>query len=285
MESNQIKPDKITKPIQLLAVWMTGLILLVSAFLTAAGTIKEPKWLPGFLAISAVCIIPLFLILVFLLQTKFRPEMQEDTFYSGYLDSITRQKMPNPKSETNQESEYEKLFVLMNTKFTQLSEQTKVNLERINEQISKVDFGTKEIQEAINIIKQTDETLDKAEFGLINGRVNIHLPNFQAVIQKLANLGISIGSSFGENGGKPDKILVTVGKRVNPQTLQYILPNLIDLGFTNINRTDMKEHETSILIGSYSYKSEKFVPINQELIKKIIEVKSLEDLGDQLPQG
>jgi hypothetical protein len=48
MENHNIKPEKITKPIQLLAVWLIGLILMVSALLTAAGTINKPLWLPVF---------------------------------------------------------------------------------------------------------------------------------------------------------------------------------------------------------------------------------------------
>ncbi|OZI08062.1 hypothetical protein BWI93_11255, partial [Siphonobacter sp. BAB-5385] len=89
MTEHKIQPEKITKPIQLLAVWLVGLILLVSALITAAATVKEPYWLPAFYSISAVAIIPLFLGLIFLLQTKFRPQMQEDEYYSKYLNENT----------------------------------------------------------------------------------------------------------------------------------------------------------------------------------------------------
>src|SRR6266404_4995027 len=87
MADPQIQPHRITKPIQLLAVWMTGLVLLVSSFLAAAGLLKEPHWLPPFLAIAAVALVPLFLGLLFLLQTKFRPQLQEDVYYSVWLAS------------------------------------------------------------------------------------------------------------------------------------------------------------------------------------------------------
>src|SRR5262249_44671546 len=75
----------ITKPIQLLAVWMAGLVLLVGSFLTGARLLTKPEWLPAFLAISGVALVPLFLGLLFLLQTKFRPQLQEDAYYSAWL--------------------------------------------------------------------------------------------------------------------------------------------------------------------------------------------------------
>jgi hypothetical protein len=39
--------------------------------------------------IAAIVNVPIFLIAIFVLQTKFRPELQEDAFYSKYLDSKT----------------------------------------------------------------------------------------------------------------------------------------------------------------------------------------------------
>lgn len=41
---------------------------------------------PAVLVIASVVNVPLFLICIFLLQTKFRPQMQEDLYYSKYLE-------------------------------------------------------------------------------------------------------------------------------------------------------------------------------------------------------
>jgi hypothetical protein len=87
MAEPQIQPHRITKPIQLLAVWMAGLIILVGSFLAAAQFLKSPEWLSPFLAVSAVALVPVFLGLLFLLQTKFRPQLQEDAYYSEWLAS------------------------------------------------------------------------------------------------------------------------------------------------------------------------------------------------------
>jgi len=77
---NQINPEKVTKPFQLLATWLLGLISLTGLLIWASMGNYETKWINCFYAISAVAIIPLFL-----LQTVFRPEMQEDKYYNPYL--------------------------------------------------------------------------------------------------------------------------------------------------------------------------------------------------------
>ncbi len=90
MAEPQIQPHRITKPIQLLAVWMAGLVLLVGSFLAGARVLTKPDWVPPFLVIAAVSLVPLFLVLLFLMQTKFRPQLQEDVYYSEWLASQTK---------------------------------------------------------------------------------------------------------------------------------------------------------------------------------------------------
>ncbi len=86
MVEQKIRPEKITKPIQLLAAWLTGLVLVDGSFLTAASYVSEPTWAPGLLVIAAVLNVPIFLVALFLLQTRFRPQMLEDSYYSHYLE-------------------------------------------------------------------------------------------------------------------------------------------------------------------------------------------------------
>lgn len=85
METQKIEAHKITKPIQLMAVWFIALLLIDSAFLTAAANITAPSWLAPTLAISAIVFVPIFLGGVFLMQTVFRKELQDDPFYSEWL--------------------------------------------------------------------------------------------------------------------------------------------------------------------------------------------------------
>src|SRR5690349_20791739 len=70
MAEPRIEPHKITKPIQLLAVWLAALVILVGGFLAAARTVSHPPWLASVFGITAVALVPLFLCFIFVMQTK-----------------------------------------------------------------------------------------------------------------------------------------------------------------------------------------------------------------------
>ena len=71
----KIVPAGIKEPIQLLAAGLAALIVVDSALLTAARLIGSPRWAAGALVITAIAIIPLFLIGPFLLVKFFRGEL------------------------------------------------------------------------------------------------------------------------------------------------------------------------------------------------------------------
>jgi len=85
MIQQQFQPEKITKPIQLLAAWLIGLIAVNGSFLLGAKQIVVPAWAPALLVIASVVNVPVFILALFLPQTKFRPQMQEDPYYAQYL--------------------------------------------------------------------------------------------------------------------------------------------------------------------------------------------------------
>jgi len=86
MNNHKITPEKVTRPMQLLAAWLTGLVIVDGSFLLTAVQIQQRAWIAGVLVIAAILNVPLFLLCIYRLQTKFRPEMQEDSYYSRYLD-------------------------------------------------------------------------------------------------------------------------------------------------------------------------------------------------------
>jgi len=86
MPESKIQPHNITKPIQLLAVWFVGLIALVGVLLTAAAKISQPPWVCPLLVIAAIFLIPLFIFLIFLMQTKFRTQSLDDQHYAEWLE-------------------------------------------------------------------------------------------------------------------------------------------------------------------------------------------------------
>ena len=81
MKDTKIEPDKIKTPIQLLVIWLIGLVVLVSGFITASTISRSPEWLNSMYGITAVLLIPIFIGLIFILQTKFRPELLGDDQY------------------------------------------------------------------------------------------------------------------------------------------------------------------------------------------------------------
>jgi len=85
MSNHSINPEKVTKPIQLLAAWFVALILVNGSFLMAAQNISNPIWASGVLIWASVLNVPLFITSLFILQTKFRAQLQEDSYYSEYL--------------------------------------------------------------------------------------------------------------------------------------------------------------------------------------------------------
>lgn len=85
MSSSKIVPEKITHPMQLMAAWFVMLVLLVTILLAAAGNISEPKWAAGYLVVSATVLIILVLSCVFLMLTKFRPNLQDSEQYAVWL--------------------------------------------------------------------------------------------------------------------------------------------------------------------------------------------------------
>lgn len=91
MSQGGIDPEKVTKPIQLVAAWFAALVLLVGLFLGASGQVQEPSWLPVVYAFAAVCTVPLFASLVFRLQTRYRAELQEDPYYAKFRSEREQQ--------------------------------------------------------------------------------------------------------------------------------------------------------------------------------------------------
>ncbi|MNZ60064.1 hypothetical protein D3C78_781240 [compost metagenome] len=98
-QQQDIEPHRITKPIQLLGAWLAGLIIVNGSFLGAAVAIDTPIWLRSMLVIAAVVNVPVFLICIFLLQTRFRPEMQEDSYYHEYLIAKDGRDKRRPQDE------------------------------------------------------------------------------------------------------------------------------------------------------------------------------------------
>lgn len=108
MGISNFKPHKITKPIQLLGVWFLALVVIDWALLNGAESITSPSWVTPMLSIAAVIFVPIFLILAFVMQTKYRTHLQDDPYYSDWLKETTSKEKPRgsedrvPKIVTNE---------------------------------------------------------------------------------------------------------------------------------------------------------------------------------------
>jgi hypothetical protein len=279
MENHNIKPEKITKPIQLLAVWLIGLILMVSALLTAAGTINKPLWLPVFFSISEVSIIPLFLVLIFLLQTKFRPQMQEDEYYSKFLNSNTLELEEIPTNEILIESMTNRI----DEKFIELSSITKEQITFLQDAIIEIRGkapNTKNIvpsKELKNELKTFDKFIRDTK---TNVSVNLHLDKVDEIISTLIEKNIKIDSFFGKNDKqkKPDVFLLAFGDNVDFETLKTTILSIKKYGLTHI-KNSAETIKNNLYIGSYGYKTTNIAILDDELFSKIANSNSTNEIS------
>lgn len=267
MENPKIQPDKITKPIQLLAVWFAGLVLLVGLLLTGARTITEPIWLVPVLAISAILIIPIFLYFVFLLQTKYRPQMQEDTFYSKYLDTST-----NKTVILTEESKINSTFIELQNQVIQLTESNKAYLKNIENFIKDTTSqDAKKISEIEAYIKTSNENFTKVEENIKKSQFQIKL---NRLLPKFSEYRLAIFKNGFENveeftGGSEkllDMALISVGTNVDPKFVLEVVRILHPLGLEVINLInnghEQEIRKNEVVVGSHAYKNAERVTLN-----------------------
>jgi len=240
METNEIKPHRITKPIQLLSAWLVGLILINGSFLTTAVTLNSSGWLQPLLIIAAVLNVPIFIFAIFLLQTRFRPEMQEDLFYAQYLDK-----------------------------------KTNTVLERSRVEVTNVKLRKAEIKPALiseDKAKKSESTRSK-DVAKISITMNDHLPKFIEFRRFLKTQGYKANDIFGKvNDSKPPKKLVmAINEFIDLELVKPIIKQCREYGIEYLSKFDPQEEpdQFDVYIGSYDFKN--IFPITDDIIKHIDE--------------
>ena len=218
MTEPKIRPEKITKPIQLLGAWLAGLFSVDSCFLFAAANMDKGSWESLALVIAAIANVPLFLIAVFILQTKFRPELQEDSYYSTYLSQKTNEPISISKTQDQ--------FIEMHQKIDRLEEDFRGG--------PRIDDNNKSVLQNLN-------------FG-----VNKHLTDREEIKSKLADFGILSCSSFGGSEPPEDRI-VAISQYLTKDTLKEVVKLAEGLGFKFYSIFDNRVEEIidDVLIGAY----------------------------------
>jgi hypothetical protein len=214
-----IKPNNITKPIQLLAAWLAGLLAIDSCFLIAAARLTTGSWEAIALTVAAIFNVPLFLLAVFLLQTRFRPELQEDLYYSTYISQKTNTRVQVTKDEV-------------------FSVALQQRLERLEVRVATVSARA----------SLTDENVD-----LINLRfgINKHFEGRKTLADILAKAGILGYTLFGSDTVPVTRVVALV-RNLEPKIERAVLRLAADAGFEKYSYIEefeeLKEH---VLFGAY----------------------------------
>lgn len=221
LSDHKIDAASVTKPIQLLAAWLVGLLALNVSFLTAAAAIHQPTWAAGFLVVCAAVNVPLFLVCLFVLQTKFRPEMQEDQFYSQYLER---------RVETG------KVEIVAMSDDSEIPPPTRV---------ATTDFTVSR--------NRTAKLLQALDI-----QVNDLLPDFKEISDRLSAAGIHIKRTFGSTSEDPEAppfTLLSFSPAVTVDQLQNIL-RLLDGKIDKIGiASEIYARGAEIYVGSYAYRA------------------------------
>lgn len=240
MSNRSINPSKITKPMQLLAAWLTGLIVVNGSFLTAATHITSPSWAAGWLVVASVLNVPLFLIALFILQTRFRPEMQEDEYYARYLER--RYSVNSAKDE----------YIEID------APETVVEFSRGG--ISKKSLPAKVRKFAAGSSIQDIE-------------LNDLLPNYQKLRAALTERGFNIAATFGSSSIEPiapSVFIIAFGKLEADclAGLQKAITIAMDYGLEGIFHSPRDDGR--IYVGAYSYEFYSYAAIEEKFLKRIL---------------
>jgi hypothetical protein len=217
MTDHTLTPEKITKPIQLLAAWLAGLLAIDSCFLFAASRLQQGTWESGALTIAAIVNVPLFLVAVFLLQTKFRPELQEDAYYSTYLSRKTNEPIKLQASPQLSELRHELLALE----------------RRVIEPPQDPSHGKPKLDDLVISISR-------------------HLPNKAQIQKKLAEYGVLGTTSFGTDEAPKERV-VAISQYLPKETFREIVKLARELSFDGYSRFDNKQEflEDDVLFGAY----------------------------------
>lgn len=218
MTEQTIKPEKITKPIQLLGAWLAGLFSIDSCFLVAAANMADSSWEARALVIAAIVNVPLFLVAVFLLQTKFRPELQEDSYYSSYLSRKT--------NEVISISKYDVHWAELHKKMDELASRISTPTQTIGTARSK---------------------LEGLRFG-----INKHFPDQQQLGNKLLERGVIAYSTFGGTTPPSDRT-VAISQYLPKDVVKEVVTLARELQFNGYTMYDPREEQSDedVLLGAY----------------------------------
>lgn len=242
MAQPNIEPKAVTKPIQLLAAWLVGLVLVDAAFLTAASQIQQPTWASGALVVASILNVPIFLGFLFFMQTKFRPEMQEDTFYAKYLER---------KSTDTKKTEYIRVDEEGESKFSisEIKVDRRISIAK-NEPVVQVNDLLPKFDEIVESLRKSGIAI-RATFG-----------------------------STSSDPKAPEKLIISMREGADPLLFQEVVRAVEPFGIEGVSISEQFFTDNdNIYVGSYVYQEydEQITPFKGEVRRRIMQ----ERLSDQ----
>jgi hypothetical protein len=289
---DRIQPDQVTKPIQLLAAWLVGLIAVDGSFLTAAGLLTRPVWAPSALVIAAVCNVPLFLISLFMLQTRFRPEMQEDSYYAKYLE--VQQTTRKPENTVADVQLLRTTIAESGTRAIEVVENLQGQVIKLTEQVSAIaaravadSSGQSAVASIARALEVSRDDLTEAkkeiQWQAYSIKVNDLLARYEDISALLVAARIPITGTFGSTSRRaerPEHYVIAFGRRVPLEAVQEILRILADTAPEYIEYAEDELNVGNLYVGSYGYGGRPVLKLTSEMLAQVLQFQSIGQLRD-----
>jgi hypothetical protein len=238
MSEPKVDPQRVTKPIQLLAAWLVGLTAVNGMFLSTAVALQGGGWERLALVLAAILNVPAFLAAIFVLQTKFRAELQEDSFYFKYIS-----KKEDSIVSVNRLGIIEERLEIINKKINSISSETSIGLD-----------GT---------------ILEAAGWSEWRVALNDHREDFKEIRAALKEAGIPLTTVFGGCNGspQPSKWIISFNQDLNLELVAEVLKALSPFrfdGFQLWRPIPEAGEDEDVYIGSYGEWTG-FIPIDEAL--------------------
>lgn len=246
LDRPQIHPQQVTRPIQLLAAWLVGLIVIDGIFLEVALRLDRGAWERGWLVLAAIVNVPAFLTAMFTLQTRFRAELQDDPHYAQYLSKKTAESLTVKRVDLATDAAPALLPVPI------LSTRDRVPDASTEDDGNDIDAG---------------DALDWSPWRIA---INDHLPRFDDLRVALDAAGIPVAEVFGNahrpDSEPPDNWVVSLNRALpaahKAELLRVLLPLGLD-GFQLWRPVADADESEDVYIGSYGVTT--YAPFSDEL--------------------
>jgi hypothetical protein len=239
MTEQKIEPHKVTKPIQLLAAWLVGLVLTNASFLVAASRLGDGGWERGALIIASIVNVPLFLAALFILQTRFRAELQEDTYYSEYLTKKSASVVRVEKT-TAQEAK----------------------IEALERSILRISHHA-DVEQAVDSTPSNSEPLDWSRWPVA---LNEAHPRFTEIREALRSAKIPLTTVFGSPERPPDRWTISLSNDLPVAHKVALLSTVLRFDFVGIIFWDPlreADEDEDVYIGGYG--NDTYAAVTDEL--------------------